>query len=55
MSEIDDIALRILSILGYRSENIATPIVKILKQFGFKAYKEKLEDRNLSGDISING
>ena len=55
MSEIDEIALKILSILGYRSGNTATPIVKIVKQFGFMAYKEQLDDPNLSGDISING
>lgn len=55
MSEIDEIALRILSILGYRSGNTSTPIVRIVKQFDFKAYSEHIEDRNLSGDISING
>lgn len=55
MREIDEIAIRILSILGYRSSDQATPIVKIVKQFGFKAYSEKIEDKNLSGDIFING
>ena len=55
LEEIDDIALKILTVLGYRSTNTATPIVKIVKQFGFKAYAEQINDRNLSGDISING
>ena len=55
MTEIDEIAMRILSILNYRSSDTATPIIKIVKQFGFKAYSEEIEDRNLSGDISING
>lgn len=55
LSEIDDIALRILSILGYHSDDIATPIVKIVKQFDFKAYSEKIDDDNQSGDIFING
>lgn len=55
MMEIDEIAMEILSILGYRFENTSTPIVKIVKQFDFKAYSEYMEDRNLSGDISING
>lgn len=55
MSEVDEIALRILFTLGYHSGNTSTPIVKIVKQFGFKAYSEQISDRNLSGDISING
>lgn len=55
MLEIEEIAMRILSILGYRSENTSTPIVRIVKQFDFRAYSEHIEDRNLSGDISING
>lgn len=55
MDEIDKIALKILSNLNYVPYNIATPIVKIVKQFGFKAYNEEINDPNLSGDIYING
>lgn len=52
--EIDIIAKEILSKLSYYSEDSATPIVKIAKEFGFITYRETLDD-DLSGDIYING
>lgn len=55
MTEIDDIAENILFNSDYYLCDSATPIVKIVKQFGFKAYREQIKDNNLSGDISING
>ena len=55
MSEIEEISLSILSILGYHSKSAATPIVKIINEFDFMAYKKYMDEPNLSGDISING
>lgn len=54
LSEIDIVAKEILSKIVYYSEDSATPIVKIAKEFGFITYKETLDD-GLSGDIYING
>ena len=52
LSEIRTIANSILNMTDYYSGRCATPIVKIAKEFGFKTYKETLND---SGDIHING
>lgn len=54
LAEIDIIAKEILSKISYYSEDSATPIVKIAKEFGFITYRETLDD-DLSGDIYING
>lgn len=53
-SEVDNLALELLSCLGYNSKDIATPIVKVGKALNFQIFKENLES-NLSGDIYING
>lgn len=53
MSDVDEVAEFILKCYGYK-ENGSVPINKIIKQFGILPYEEAL-DKNLSGDISING
>lgn len=52
--EITQIADDILNNVDYYTGRCATPIVKIAKEFGFKTYKENLQNGK-SGDIRING
>lgn len=52
LTEIRKIANDILAMTGCYSGRCATPIVKIAKNFDFKAYRESLDE---SGDINING
>lgn len=52
--DMSNIANDILYNVEYYSDRCATPIVKIVKGFGFQPYKETMED-GLSGDIYING
>ena len=52
LSEIRKLADDILTMISSYSGRCATPIVKIAKLFGFRIYKEAL---NESGDINING
>lgn len=52
--DAEKIAEKILLSSGYYNEDDSVPIIKIVKDFGFKAYKETLDD-DLSGDIYING
>ncbi len=54
LSEINEIAVDILTQLGYYPKNSSIPIVKIAREFGFRTYKENLT-KGLSGDIYING
>lgn len=52
--EIEELAGRVLRALEFDAKGIAIPIVKIVRAFDFRAYKEDLK-KELPGDISING
>ena len=54
LEEIEATADTLLDMFECYSKPGATPIVNIVTNFGFKAYKETLHNQ-LSGDISING
>lgn len=54
VEEIEELATRILKASEFDAKGIAIPIVKIVKAFDFRAYKEDLK-KELPGDISING
>lgn len=54
VEEIEELAGRVLKASGFDVKSIAIPIVKIVKAFEFRAYKENLK-KELPGDISING
>ena len=53
--EIENVANKILTLFDYYTKDSSTPVVKIVKEFGFKALKANMEDSDLAGDISING
>lgn len=54
VEEIEKLAERVLQVSGFDAQGIAIPIVRIVKAFDFRAYKEDLK-KELPGDISING
>lgn len=55
IKEAEELADKVIELSGFKNSLGSTPIIKIVKDFGFSAYKEKNLPKNISGNIFIGG
>ena len=55
IEDAEKLADKILELGGYKDTLGRTPIVKIVNNFGFSAFKEQNMPKNISGNIFIGG